>query len=91
MIAGTLIVLKDCGTLPGYLMRRGTIVLANPPELAPTFVDAESTNLPSPKFSQGCCETKAVPPRGFLDARSRGSLATWRRSEKAKSFFPVML
>ena len=27
MIAGTLILCRDCGAMPGYLMRRGTIVL----------------------------------------------------------------
>jgi formylmethanofuran dehydrogenase subunit C len=45
MIAGTLIVLGECGSLPGYLMRRGTIMLANPQELAPTFVDCGAHDL----------------------------------------------
>src|SRR5262249_55283088 len=40
MIAGTLVLLRRAGPLPGYLMRRGTIVLgADPEQLSPTFID----------------------------------------------------
>jgi Formylmethanofuran dehydrogenase subunit C len=40
MIAGTLIVRRAAGPLPGYLMRRGTVVLAGGcDELSPTFLD----------------------------------------------------
>jgi formylmethanofuran dehydrogenase subunit C len=40
MIAGTLVLRRRAGQLPGYLMRRGTIVLADGcDELLPTFVD----------------------------------------------------
>jgi formylmethanofuran dehydrogenase subunit C len=38
MIAGTLIVLGATGRLPGYLMRRGSLFLAEQPSLSPTFV-----------------------------------------------------
>jgi formylmethanofuran dehydrogenase subunit C len=38
MVAGTLVVCGTAGALPGILMRRGTIVLGRPAELAPTFV-----------------------------------------------------
>jgi formylmethanofuran dehydrogenase subunit C len=40
MIAGTIIIRGKAGPLPGYLMRRGTIVLGQGCEkLSPTFVD----------------------------------------------------
>jgi formylmethanofuran dehydrogenase subunit C len=40
MIAGTLVLCRGCGAMPGYLMRRGTILLGgNCEELSPTFVD----------------------------------------------------
>jgi formylmethanofuran dehydrogenase subunit C len=40
MIAGTLVLRRGAGRLPGYLMRRGTIVLGERcDELSPTFVD----------------------------------------------------
>lgn len=43
MIAGTLVIAGDIGTLPGYLMRRGSIVLDRAPAgLAPTFVECGS-------------------------------------------------
>lgn len=38
MIAGTLIVLGATGQLPAYLMRRGTLFLAEPASLSPTFL-----------------------------------------------------
>jgi formylmethanofuran dehydrogenase subunit C len=38
MVAGTLVVCGASATLPGILMRRGTIVLGRPTELAPSFV-----------------------------------------------------
>jgi len=88
MIAGTLIVLKDCGTLPGYLMRRARSCWQTRRNWRRPSSIAESTNLPSPKFRRAAARRKPCRRAGFLDARSRGSLATWRRSEKAKSFFP---
>jgi formylmethanofuran dehydrogenase subunit C len=40
MIAGTLVVLGRTGPLPGYLMKRGTIVLGDKSEeMSPTFLD----------------------------------------------------
>ncbi|MBI1869025.1 MAG: formylmethanofuran dehydrogenase subunit C [Methylocystis sp.] len=39
LIAGTMIVLGAIEGRPGYLMKRGTIALAQTPELGPTFVD----------------------------------------------------
>jgi formylmethanofuran dehydrogenase subunit C len=38
MIAGTLLVLGSTGRLPGYLMRRGSLFLGEPPLLSPTFL-----------------------------------------------------
>jgi formylmethanofuran dehydrogenase subunit C len=46
MIAGTLVVLGRTGPLPGYLMKRGTIVLADThQELSPTFIDCGTHDL----------------------------------------------
>jgi len=45
IIAGTLIALRGGGLLPGYLMRRGSIVLGSAPDLAPTFVDCGAYSL----------------------------------------------
>ena len=46
MIAGTLILCRNCGPMPGYLMSRGTIVLAGDcEELSPTFVDCGTHGL----------------------------------------------
>lgn len=40
MIAGTLMVTGGVGALPGYLMRRGSILLdRKPPEISPTFIE----------------------------------------------------
>jgi formylmethanofuran dehydrogenase subunit C len=39
LIAGTLVVLGAVGLNPGYLMKRGTLALADPPDLPPYFVD----------------------------------------------------
>jgi formylmethanofuran dehydrogenase subunit C len=40
MIAGTLIVRRKAGALPGYLMKRGTIILGEGASaLSPTFAD----------------------------------------------------
>ena len=38
MIAGTLVVCGAAGRLPGYLMRRGTLLLGGDAALPPTFV-----------------------------------------------------
>jgi len=44
MIAGTLVLLGKTGHLPGYLMRRGTIVLGRGAQsLAPSFADCGRT------------------------------------------------
>jgi len=41
MIAGTIVVAGEAGRLPGYLMRRGSILLDRPPqELSPTFIES---------------------------------------------------
>ena len=43
MIAGTLAIAGGVGHLPGYLMRRGSILLDRPPEeLSPSFVESGS-------------------------------------------------
>ena len=39
MVAGTIVVGGAAGPLPGYLMRRGTIVLGSAATLSPTFID----------------------------------------------------
>lgn len=39
IIAGTIVLLGRADGRPGYLMKRGTIVMSEPPELGPTFVD----------------------------------------------------
>ena len=40
MIAGTVVLLRRAGPLPGYLMKRGTIVLgADCEQMSPTFID----------------------------------------------------
>jgi formylmethanofuran dehydrogenase subunit C len=46
MIAGTLIVARKAGELPGYLMKRGTIILGEGSSaLAPTFADCGTHRL----------------------------------------------
>jgi formylmethanofuran dehydrogenase subunit C len=46
MIAGTLVVAGDVGTLPGYLMRRGSIILDRAPKnLSPSFVACGAPDL----------------------------------------------
>jgi formylmethanofuran dehydrogenase subunit C len=45
MIAGTVIVGGSAGPLPGYLMRRGTIVVAGSTDLSPTFIDCGTHDL----------------------------------------------
>jgi formylmethanofuran dehydrogenase subunit C len=45
MIAGTLLVVRRTGALPGYLMRRGTIVSGICEGVSPTFVDCGTHEL----------------------------------------------
>ena len=46
MIAGTLIVRRTAGSLPGYLMKRGTIVLGEGASaMSPTFLDCGTHRL----------------------------------------------
>jgi formylmethanofuran dehydrogenase subunit C len=81
MIAGTLIVLKDCGLLPGYLMRRGTIVLANAPELSPTFADCGVHELAFAKVFAGTWRP-LEKAKSFFPRRISSSLGRQQRSTR---------
>ena len=64
MIAGTLIVRRKAGPLPGYLMRRGTIVLGEGAEaLSPTFVDCGVHHVAG-AASDGGVRRRIQPGRG---------------------------
>jgi formylmethanofuran dehydrogenase subunit C len=57
MIAGTLIVSRGAGPLPGYLLKRGTIVLGEgSSSLSPTFVDCGSYELVAMRWLAGMLE-----------------------------------
>jgi formylmethanofuran dehydrogenase subunit C len=54
MIAGTLVVAGRTGSLPGYLMKRGTVVLgAKSEELSPTFIDCGVYDLVAARLMAG--------------------------------------
>src|SRR5260370_32835069 len=54
MIAGTLVVVGRSGPLPGYLMRRGTIVLGDKAvALSPTFIDCGVHDLIAARLMAG--------------------------------------
>jgi formylmethanofuran dehydrogenase subunit C len=74
MIAGTLIVRGAAGLLPGYLMKRGTIVLGDgAASLSPTFADCGVHNLVAMRlmadfikpFSKGTAALLGKPLRRF--------------------------
>jgi formylmethanofuran dehydrogenase subunit C len=60
MIAGTLVLRRGAGRLPGYLMRRGTIVLAGGcDELSPTFVDCGVHDLVAMRLMAAFVKTRS--------------------------------
>src|SRR5262249_62203628 len=72
MIAGTLILCRRCGPLPGYLMARGTIVLGgNCEELSPTFVDCGSHELVAMRLMAAFASPYSTRAASVLGGRLR--------------------
>jgi formylmethanofuran dehydrogenase subunit C len=67
MIAGTLVVRRQAGPLPGYLMRRGTIVLGEgADELSPTFIDCGVHDLVALRLTATFIDTYSTRLAGML-------------------------
>jgi formylmethanofuran dehydrogenase subunit C len=86
MIAGTLAIFGDCGRMPGYLMRRGTMLLAGKTAaLTPTFSQSGTLELTVLKLIMR--EIKTLLPSARHGAfegpvrRLAGDLATLGKGE----------
>ena len=81
MIAGTLVVTGGVGELPGYLMRRGSILLDRPPQnLSPSFVECGG-----PDISFAAVTRPPSDCRGDFEAATarQGAAQIWRRQCRA--------
>ena len=73
------------GALPGYLMRRGTIVLGRSSDaLSPTFVDCGHARLVALRLMAAFVREHSAAAAAALARRCGGSPATWRCLERVK-------
>ena len=89
IIAGTLIVLGGAGRLPGYLMRRGTIVLGSAATLSPTFVDCGAHNLVFARVFSRLLRPDSKGAADLLDKRLRRFGGDTAVLGKGEIFFPA--
>ena len=79
MIAGTLVIVGETGELPGYLMRRGSILLDRMPEnLSPSFVESGA---PDSIFSR--LVDRHLAAEGILGRPLLGTAPQCRRGDNA--------
>jgi formylmethanofuran dehydrogenase subunit C len=85
MLAGTLIVRRSAGPMPGYLMRRGTIVLGTAGTiLSPTFVDCGTHDLIVMRLLAGFVRSYSKPAASVVGRSLRrlaGDMAVLGKGE----------